>query len=194
MCCELCDKNMKIIVGLGNPDKKYLTTRHNVGFMVVDKLAVVRGLSWQTNTQWSLMLAKGTDYILVKPLTYMNSSGLAVRKIMDYYDLMPEKVDVTTNLSDSLVIVHDDLDIKLGEYKFALGASSAGHNGVNSIIEVLGTKNFARLRVGIATPELEKYRHSILGNRAHAFVLKNFHADEKKLIDNLSEALINQLI
>ncbi len=187
-------KNMKIIAGLGNPDKKYLSTRHNVGFLVVDKLAELRNLTWQTNKDWNLMMAKGMDYILVKPLTYMNNSGDAVRKIMDYYNLMPAKIDVTTDLSESLVVIHDDMDIKLGEYKFAIGSSSAGHNGINSIIEVLGTKNFARLRVGIATPDLEKYRHSLLGNRAHKFVLNNFPAEEKSIIAKLSEDVFNELV
>jgi len=187
------ENNMKLIVGLGNPDKKYLDTRHNVGFIIVDALASARNLNWQTNKDWQAMVAKDMDLLLVKPLTYMNDSGLAVRKIMDFYQLAPDKSEANTNLSEALIVIHDDLDIALGQYKVSSGSSSAGHNGIESIIQMLGTKFFTRYRIGIATPDLEKYRKSILGNRAHKFVLNRFPTTERKIIEDLASELISKL-
>jgi PTH1 family peptidyl-tRNA hydrolase len=84
---------------------------------------------------------QGAGYIC-QTLTFMNDSGLAIRKIMDYYDLLPERIDASTDISDSLIVIHDELDVKLGEYKVATSSNSAGHNGIKSIIEHLSTKNF----------------------------------------------------
>ena len=189
----LRDQNMKIIAGLGNPGKKYARTRHNIGFIIVDQMAADQNLSWQESKDWNLLMAKGTGYILIKPLTFMNDSGLAIRKIMDYYDLLPERIDASTDISDSLIVIHDELDVKLGEYKIATSSNSAGHNGIKSIIEHLGTKNFSRYRVGIATPELDKYRKSIFGNRAHKFVLNNFHQSEEATLKEVTQKIIDQL-
>lgn len=184
---------MKIIAGLGNPGHKYQKTRHNVGFMILDELAKLKNLNWQESSDWQMLIAKDLDYILVKPLTYMNDSGLALRKIMDYYNLLPDKVSATTDLSQDLVVIHDDMDLKLGDYRYATSAGSGGHNGIKSIIEHLSTKNFARYRVGIATPELEKYRQSFFGNRANAFVMKNFHNSEFPIIHQVASKIIEQL-
>lgn len=183
---------MRLIVGLGNPDKKYLDTRHNVGFIIVDALASARDLSWQTKSDWQAMVATDSDTIYVKPLTYMNDSGLAIRKILDYYKLLP--ADNDSDLSQILTVIHDDLDIELGKFKAAANSSSAGHKGIESIISQLNTKNFTRFKIGIATPDLEKYRKSILGNRAHKFVLNRFPASEKKIIENLTQELKQKLL
>ncbi len=183
---------MKIIVGLGNPDKKYEGTRHNAGFMAIDRLAQEQNLAWHFDKNFNAQIAKGFDAYLVKPLSYMNASGEVVQKIMAYYHLLPQdhkgKVAGNANLADSLVVIHDDLDIALGSYKLSTGGSAAGHNGIKSIIESLGTPNFTRLRLGVATPNLDKARRSIFPNAVARFVLKKFPAEEKSLL----ESAINQ--
>lgn len=178
---------MKLIVGLGNPDKKYDGTRHNTGFMAVDKLAADKNLTWTTNQNFNAQVAKGLDYYLVKPLTYMNNSGDAVQKVMAYYHLLPTdskgKLKAKSDLTDSLIVIHDDLDIALGSYKYSTGGSSGGHNGIQSIINNLGTNNFSRLRLGLATDTLTKARKSIFPNAVARFVLKKFPASELTLLN-----------
>lgn len=137
---------MKLIVGLGNFGKEYEHTRHNMGFDVVDKFADSIGEDINKKGFESLYLkAKymGEDIILVKPQTYMNNSGIAVREIMDYYDI---------DLSD-LIVVYDDMDIETGHLKLKLNGSSAGHNGIKSIIAYVGSQEFKRIRVGIGAPK-----------------------------------------
>lgn len=182
---------MKIIAGLGNPGKKYALNRHNLGFMILDQLATEQNLTWQTKTDWQLLMAKGPDYILVKPQTFMNDSGRALHAILDYYDLLAKTKDA--DLSQDLIVIHDEMDIALGDYRYATSAGSGGHNGIKSIISSLSTKNFARYRVGIATPELDHYRQSIFGNRANAFVMKNFHNSELPLVKQVADKIIEQL-
>jgi PTH1 family peptidyl-tRNA hydrolase len=187
---------MKLIVGLGNPDAKYQLTRHNAGFMAVDKLAELKNLEWRFNKTFNAQIAKGLDCYLVKPMTYMNNSGEAVQKIMTYYDLLPlnskNKVEAKADLTASLTVLCDDLDIKLGAYKIATTGSAAGHNGVQSIINQLNTPNFTRIRLGVATEKLDKCRHSIFPNSVARFVLKKFPASEKKLLDQaIDKALEN---
>lgn len=178
---------MKIIVGLGNPGKKYNHTRHNAGFAAIDRLAQIKNLDWRLDKNFQAEIAKGLDCYLVKPTTYMNNSGTAVQKIMAYYHLLPldnrQKVVAKANLVDSLVVIHDDLDIALGAYKYSTGGSAGGHNGVQSIIEALGTNNFGRLRLGLATEELARKRKSIWPNAVANFVLKKFSKAEQPLLD-----------
>ncbi|MBQ4584227.1 MAG: aminoacyl-tRNA hydrolase [Bacilli bacterium] len=131
---------MKLIVGLGNPDKEYENTRHNIGFMIVDNF--VDNLNW-TKKHNSLIYStniSGQKVLFVKPLTYMNNSGLAVREIANYYD-----VDI-----NDILIIHDDLDLAFGTYKLKKNSSSGGHNGIKSIISNLHSEAFARLKVGIS--------------------------------------------
>ena len=133
---------MKIIVGLGNPGEKYQDTRHNVGFMVVDKLAHELGgsdIRWENAEKLKSLVAKTPDIILIKPLTFMNASGLAVRDVAAYYKVAHEDVWV----------VHDDLDLPLGKIRIRSGGASAGHHGIDSIIKELGTDKFIRIRLGI---------------------------------------------
>ena len=141
-------KNMKIIIGLGNPGKKYELTRHNVGFMALNAIAKKLGLSWQENKKFKAKIAKNQNLILVKPLTFVNNSGQAVQAVLSYYKLLPKKLGLlkkkNSDLSDILTVIHDDIDISLGKYKISIGSRSAGHNGVQSIISHLKTKNFNR--------------------------------------------------
>jgi len=173
---------MQIIVGLGNPGKKYKLTRHNIGFMAVDALAERLGLTWQNNKKFLAEIAKDNDIILVKPLTFMNNSGQAVQGILSFYKLLPKKFGLLTakdaDLSSVLTVIHDDLDIDLGKYKISLDSRSAGHKGVESIIDRLKTKKFTRVRIGIKTNNLEKIP-------PEKFVLQNFANQEKEIIDQL---------
>src|SRR3989344_3282239 len=142
---------MLLIVGLGNPGKKYEKTRHNVGSRVVGELK-------------SLNLK---DIILVQPTTFMNESGRAVKKITKNYKLKTE----------NLIVVHDDIDLPLGEFKIQKNRGSAGHKGVQSIIDSLGTKDFTRIRIGIKPEQYYRPFRS-----TEKFVLEKFTKDEEEIL------------
>ena len=137
----------KIVIGLGNPGQQYAQTRHNVGWMVLDRLADRAGWSGRARNKDAAATIggrhKGLDLILVKPMTFMNESGIAVRKI-----LARERAP----LPEMLVIV-DDFSLPFGKLRFREGGGPGGHNGLRSIIDELGTEGFARLRVGIGAPD-----------------------------------------
>ncbi|PIR93095.1 aminoacyl-tRNA hydrolase [Candidatus Falkowbacteria bacterium CG10_big_fil_rev_8_21_14_0_10_43_10] len=181
---------MKIIVGLGNPDPKYKFTRHNAGFIILDKMAEERGAGWQFNKKFNALTARAEDAILIKPQTYMNNSGLAVRAALDYYKLLPKKLGwlarKNANLADALIVVHDDVDIELGKFKAQPDRSSAGHRGVQSIINQLKTQNFTRVRVGIAGEQLEK-----IGTEK--FVLQKFSAAEADKLKKIIPEIIKNI-
>ena len=145
----------KLIVGLGNPGEKYEYTRHNVGFLIADALAKKLNINWTFEKKFNSDIAQNTDYILVKPRTYMNNSGDAVKKISKYFGIDP----------GNLIVIHDDVDIKALTCKIQLGKGSAGHNGVGDIMEKLDTKNFWRLRIGIGRPVENKFdiKNFVLG-------------------------------
>ncbi|MFH1830738.1 MAG: aminoacyl-tRNA hydrolase [Pseudomonadota bacterium] len=136
---------MKLIAGLGNPGRSYSRHRHNAGFRVIDELALRHGMDVCKHSFGALTASgaiAGESVLLAKPQTYMNLSGEPVTSLLRYY-----KLD-----ADSLIVVHDDLDIDSGKIKLAKCAGSAGHNGVASIIETLGHKDFIRIRVGVGRP------------------------------------------
>ena len=137
---------MKLIIGLGNPGKEYERTRHNAGFLGVDAFADSAGAKWSEDAKRKAMVAKanmdGQAVLLAKPLTYMNLSGEAVRAVSSYY-----KVDL-----NDLLIVQDELDLAPGSMAFLAKGGDAGHNGIASIQEKLGTTEIARLRIGIGRP------------------------------------------
>jgi len=134
---------MKLIVGLGNPGKEYDNTRHNVGFMALDKLASFFDAVFTTAKKFNAEIAEVKNgrkkIILAKPLTFMNETGRAVRAIADFYKIKPSDI----------VVVHDDKDITVGEFKLQTNRSSAGHRGAQSVIDRLKTQKFDRLRIGI---------------------------------------------
>lgn len=137
---------MKCIVGLGNPGIQYVHTRHNVGFMVIDRLSETWGIpvnrhKWDAETGEGRI--RGEKVILCKPQTYMNRSGLAVRSICDYF-----KITI-----DNLVVIYDDLDLSPGQIRLRLKGGAGGHNGMKSIIHHLGTDEFKRIRIGIGRPD-----------------------------------------
>lgn len=169
--------DMKLIVGLGNPGFQYENTRHNVGFMVIDEIAKKMNLNINQKKFDSLLFVN-SDFILLKPLTFMNLSGKAVKSVVDFF-----KIDIS-----DIIIVCDDLDIKLGQAKIKISNSSAGHNGIKSIIEKLETSNFYRLKIGIGRPENKETKLS-------SYVLGKFNSTEKKVIDKVidksAEAIIS---
>lgn len=162
---------MKLVAGLGNIGDKYCFTRHNVGFMVVDKIALDNGLSFKEEKKLKCFFAKfkyGTeDIVLIKPTTFMNLSGEAVQLVMNYYKIAIEDV----------LIVYDDLSLELGKMRFRANGSDGGHNGIKSVIKSVSSQNVARLKVGIGPqPPIP----------SEAFVLQNFTKDQ---LDELKSVL-----
>lgn len=138
---------MKLIVGLGNPDKKYLKTRHNVGFMALDLYASNNDLKFKYDSKLSGFIAehnlKGKKALFLKPTTYMNLSGSSVIKVINYY-----KIDI-----EDILVIYDDVDVDLGKLRLRLSGSSGGHKGIKDIINHLKTENVKRARVGIGKDE-----------------------------------------
>jgi peptidyl-tRNA hydrolase, PTH1 family len=171
---------VKLIVGLGNPGTKYKHNRHNLGYMVVESYAKENGISWRYSRDWICYYSKQKDYILVKPVAYMNKSGETVSTISSYYKIRHK---------DTLVI-HDELDLDLGKVRISFGGSDAGNHGVESIIKSFGTKDFARLRVGIGHPKKNK---SSKIKEPSDYVLSDFLRKEKedlpKIIATSCEAI-----
>lgn len=166
---------MIIIVGLGNPGRKYTKTRHNVGFMVVNELVKKYGLKFKKDNEY--LIAEGRignkDVIIIKPSTYMNFSGVAVKKLMNK--------EIFNALPNSLIVVHDDLDLSLGKIKIKINGSSGGHRGVQSIIDSIGTKNFIRVKVGIGKDSSQD---------ATDYVLSPFTEAQKGIIkEKISDAV-----
>lgn len=158
---------MKLIAGLGNIGDKYCFTRHNAGFMVLDKLALDNNFSFREENKLKCFLAKSGDIIYIKPTTFMNLSGEAVRAVMDYYKI---------NVKD-ILIVYDDIALDLGRIRFRANGSDGGHNGIKSIIKQVGTKEFDRLKIGIGPqPNIP----------SENFVLQNF---PKEQLEGLKEIL-----
>lgn len=157
---------MWVIAGLGNPGSKYVNTRHNIGFKVIEQISKERNISLEKKDIYIIGkgVIEGEEIILLKPLLFMNKSGIAVNKILKQFNVEPDK----------LIVIHDDLDLAVGILKIKKNGSSGGHKGVESIIQETGTKNFIRIKIGIGRDSdipVEKY------------VLSNFRSDEKDLIN-----------
>ena len=136
---------MKLIVGLGNPGKKYDRTKHNMGFMTIDKLMDEYGqtqMKKDFEAEYCKFKVDGETVFLVKPLTFMNESGRAVNFLMGYFQIQP----------DELMVIHDDLDMPIGKVRLRTKGSAGGHNGIKSIISAVGTKDFSRIKIGIQHP------------------------------------------
>jgi len=155
---------MNLIVGLGNPEDKYKSNRHNVGFMVVDSIVGDLSPSNITKSAFKGELYKKSNILLLKPMTYMNLSGESVRAVVDYYK--PSKV----------IVIHDDLELKFGTLRFKLGGGHGGHNGLKSIDSHIG-KDYYRVRVGIGRPE-EK-------SKVVSYVLSDFSQKQKEYLDKI---------
>jgi PTH1 family peptidyl-tRNA hydrolase len=134
------------IVGLGNPGRQYELTRHNVGFMVVDRLAAAAGISMQERkfpAAWGSGLVRGSKILLIKPTTYMNRSGEAVGPLLKYFEIPPA----------GMLVIHDDLDLPCGRLRIVRGGGTGGHRGVTSIKQHTGGADFPRLKLGIGRPQ-----------------------------------------
>jgi PTH1 family peptidyl-tRNA hydrolase len=164
----------RLIVGLGNPGAKYDRTRHNIGFEVVDALAkYYPGVSLVENKRFQGIAGEfrtGVERtVLLKPTTFMNLSGQAVRAVLDWYKLEPE----------SVLVVYDDMDLPTGKLRLRLSGGAGGHNGMKSIIAHLGTKEFPRLRLGIgATDKGEERDQAVVSH-----VLGRFALEDRKIVD-----------
>ncbi len=178
---------MKLIIGLGNPGEKYQRTRHNVGFMVLDRMIEdMGGEKWKSDKRIKSQIFEGNNFLLVKPQTFMNRSGLVVQSLVQFY-----KVDL-----NDVYVVHDDLDIKLGEYKIQLGKGPKVHNGVNSVEQVLGNKDFWRVRVGVDNRKATSYKLQATSGEEH--VLKEFLPEERLVVNvvvgKVAEEIIKEIL
>ncbi|MBX4205868.1 aminoacyl-tRNA hydrolase [Candidatus Microgenomates bacterium] len=170
---------MYLVVGLGNPGEKYKLNRHNIGFMYMDDLAKKLNLEFKFDKYLKSEIAEVKGKVLLaKPQTFMNDSGLAVQTIKDKYNFQIPQIH----------IVHDDLDIKLGENKMQQGIGPKVHNGVNDIEEKLKDKNFWRLRIGVDNRDIQ---NRIPGE---AYVLQDFNTDELQIINSEIDKMTDELI
>jgi PTH1 family peptidyl-tRNA hydrolase len=149
----------RLIIGLGNPGNAYQDTRHNIGFMVMDALAAQLGTSFQHEKRWESHVAKLPAGWLVKPQTYMNLSGRAANAIARFYKVPAEE----------MLVVFDDVDLPLGRVRLRPSGSAAGHNGLRSLIECLGTDAFPRLKVGIGSDSGRPAGDRLVGHVLGAF-------------------------
>lgn len=162
---------MKLIVGLGNPGKEYENTRHNIGFIVLDN--IIKN-NWKTKNN-SLVFEdniNGEKIIFVKPLTYMNESGKSVYEFTSYYNIPLQDI----------LIIHDDLDLPTSSFRLKKDSGDGGHNGIKSIISMIGTKDFARLKIGISNNKLIDTKDYVTGH---------FSKEELELINKNMDTYIN---
>ncbi|MBQ8891973.1 MAG: aminoacyl-tRNA hydrolase [Bacilli bacterium] len=167
---------MKLIVGLGNPGREYLNTRHNVGFYYLDLFAKEINATFKEkfNGMYAKVKVNNQDVILLKPLTYMNLSGECVRDFVNYF-----KID-----AKDILVIHDDLDMEIGRIKLKENTSSGGHNGIKDIISKLATENFKRLKIGIGKNALMDTKDYVLGK---------FSSSDLEIIKQNEEKVINIL-
>jgi len=184
---------MKIIIGLGNPDKKYQNTRHNIGFRFIEKLACIPEItpiniklkfkdSKKLQSQIIETETNGEKIILAKPQTYMNASGLAVQKILNYYKAQ----------NTDLIIISDDIDIPIGISRIRLNGSSGGHKGIQDIIQSINTNNFIRIKIGINTINTNIDPKNQIDTIA--FVLQQFQKKELVIIKKVIDSTITFLV
>lgn len=168
-----------LIVGLGNPGKKYENTRHNIGFMTVETLAKVHNLSFdnkQSRARVATGIVNGSNVVLAKPQTFMNASGQSVRGIADFYKIVPANI----------LVIYDDIDIDLGMLRIRAKGGSGGHNGMKSIIQHLGNnQDFPRIRFGVGRPQGKM--------EPAAYVLRPFKSEEEPLVIETIERAIKAI-
>lgn len=168
---------MKLVVGLGNKGREYENTRHNMGFMLIDRYLQYKNITDKFKEKFNAIYVETTinneKVIFIKPMTYMNNSGIAVRAFVDFYKLN----------SEDILVISDDLDLDLGKFRLRRNGSSGGHNGLKSIISHLGTDNFKRLRIGISNDEDDVIN----------YVLSKFSKKELNEIDTMFDTLVDVL-
>jgi PTH1 family peptidyl-tRNA hydrolase len=186
----------KLIVGLGNPGKKYLYTRHNIGYLVIDKLArffKINSSETEDDYEFAVTEYKDTTVVLMKPLTFMNRSGFAVREFFENYDVY----------ADNLLVVLDDVNLDFGTIRLRPSGTDGGQKGLQSIIFEMRTEDIPRLRIGIKNPaELEKFYYEtsdenggkIVKYDLAEYVLSNFTEDEAEKMDVILESAKDAVI
>lgn len=164
--------DIRLIIGLGNPGRDYSCTRHNIGFIALDYIS--RQFAVELNRRECLSLTgtgqlKSRLVVMAKPRTYMNLSGDAAARLAGKYRIRPE----------SIIVIHDDLDLKPGQIRLRQGGSSAGHRGIESVINRLGTRDFIRLKIGIGRPDKKASEQDIVD-----YVLGRFSSEDSSLVEN----------
>lgn len=173
------NNNMKLIVGLGNPGKKYKNTRHNVGFEVVEGIFKDLDIDrWESKKRHRAKIAFAGNILLTKPQTFMNKSGESVGSLASYYKIP----------MDEIFVVYDDLDLLLGESKMQRGKGPKDHNGLNSVIKSLGTNHFWHVRIGIDNRDQGQ---KIPGE---AYVLEKFNREEKPIVARSVKETVHKLL
>jgi peptidyl-tRNA hydrolase, PTH1 family len=173
---------MKLIVGLGNPGKKYENTRHNIGFIIIDALQKeLEASDFKLNKKFQAEITEinlGKEkIILAKPQTYMNKSGQAVKAIKNFYKIPLREI----------IVIRDDLDMAFGKYREKRNSSSGGHNGINSIIENLGSQKFLQIKIGVRNKDIEKMDSA-------DFVLQNFIKTEMAALIKFTPGYVEKLL
>lgn len=172
---------MKLIVGLGNPGTKYDKTKHNTGFMAIDHYLEKNNLKLDKEKflgHWTKQKIKGEDVIILEPQTYMNDSGKSIAQVVNFFKIKPEDI----------LVIQDDMDMPVGKIRVRATGKSGGHNGIKSIIALLGTSNFNRLKIGIQHPQKE----SVV-----SWVLTPFKGEDQKAIEKAldkSDQIIDDFI
>ena len=175
---------MKIIVGLGNPGKEYEHSRHNAGFMVVDRLAQQLGCQFKREPDFMAEIAKTADFVLIKPQTFMNDSGRTVQAWLHYFKKLQKSGEYP-----ELAVIYDDLDIPFGSWKWQYGTGPKAHNGVRSVAAHLGTEQFWHGRVG--TENRENHRSSVPSD---VYVLTPFAPDEQATLSTVLDDLVTHIL
>lgn len=163
-------RRLRMVVGLGNPGEAYAKTRHNAGFMVVDKISEAFSIALDKqkfDARFGIGLVNGVKIVLTKPMAYMNRSGPQIQKIAGYFRI----------LCEDILVVHDDIDLVFGRLKIKEKGGDGGHRGVRSIIDAFGGGDFTRLRIGVGRPDAEK--------GASDYVLGKFTLEEKKVLSQI---------
>ncbi len=162
---------IKLVIGLGNPGQKYEDTRHNVGFVVLDKLVAQSNATFVKHLKWRALICKHKLALLLKPQTFMNDSGVSARASLKFYKWAPEEI----------LVVYDDVSIPVGTLKFRMGGSAGGHNGMKSLISHLGSDQFPRLKIGIGGPKPGEMVGHVLGK---------FRPDEREDVENALDTAV----
>ncbi|MGB3536404.1 MAG: aminoacyl-tRNA hydrolase [Microcoleaceae cyanobacterium] len=171
----------QLIVGLGNPERKYDQTRHNIGFAAIDALSKTEFIPLSEHRKFQAEYGEGTfnaqKLRLLKPLTYMNRSGQSIRAVVDWYKLNPQ----------SVLVIYDDMDLPVGRIRLRHSGSAGGHNGMKSTIAHLGTQNFPRLRIGIGKPQQP---NSVANRETISHVLGKFSPDETQVMEKVLKLMV----
>jgi peptidyl-tRNA hydrolase, PTH1 family len=165
---------IRLVAGLGNPGPEYASTRHNIGFMVVDQLAAQFGSTWERSAKWEALSSKCEAVLLVKPLTFMNHSGYPLFKVAQFYKIEPRQI----------LVVLDDFALPLGRLRFRARGGAGGHNGLDSVIAQFGTEEIPRLRIGIGAAPQEG---------TIDYVLSRFFDEEKPIVRSTIDRAVEAL-